>query len=74
MRYKLPINEKRNNQIGIKVKTETRLKLDYISKAEGEKLSTHIDNILKQYIEYYFNKNQINWEKLSPEERGEVDE
>ena len=71
MRYKLPKNEKRNKQIGIKVKTETRLQLDYIANAEGEKLSTHIDNVLKEYIQYYFNKNAIKWDELSPEERGE---
>lgn len=71
MRYKLPANEKRNNQIGIKVKTETRLQLDYIATAEGEKLSTHIDNVLKEYIQYYFNKHAIKWDELSPEERGE---
>lgn len=71
MRKKLPNNEKRNSPIGVKVKSETRKQLDYISKAEGHTLSTYIDIILKEHIAQYFKKHKINWDKLPPEERGE---
>lgn len=70
MRQKLPPEEKRNSQIGIKVKTTTREQLDYIASLEGIPLSTHIDNVLKDHIEKYFTSNKINWDHLSAEERG----
>ena len=70
MRYKLPKEEKRSSPIGIKVKPITREQLDYIASLEGDKLSTHIDKVLKNHIKEYFSKNNIIWEKVSPEERG----
>lgn len=69
MRKKLPNNEKRNSPIGIKVKSETRKQLDYISKAEGHTLSTYIDIILKEHIDQYFKKNNIEWENLPEDEK-----
>lgn len=70
MRHKLPAEEKRSEQIGIKVKISTREQLDYIASLEGDKLSTHIDKILTSYIEEYFSKRKISWNKIPPEERG----
>lgn len=70
MRKKLPPEEKRNNPIGIKVKTVTREQLNYIASLEGIPLSTHIDNVLKEHIEKYFTTKKINWENLSAEEKG----
>lgn len=69
MRYKLPPEEKRNSPIGIKVKTITREQLDYIAALEGDKLSTHIDKVLKKHIKEYFKEHKIDWEKIPPEER-----
>lgn len=75
MRRKLPATEKRNNLIGIKVKTETREQLNYIANLEGHTLSTYIDALLREHIRHYFKAHKINWEKLPPEERrGEVRE
>lgn len=54
MRKKMETTEKRNSFIGIKVKTETRNKLEYISEREAHPISTQIDIILKEYIEKYF--------------------
>lgn len=71
MRKKLHETEKRSAQIGVKVKIETKQKLKYIAAAEGNQLSTQIDDILKEYIAKYFKKHDINWSSLSPEERGE---
>ena len=70
MRKKLPSEEKRNRIIGIKVKEETRQKLQYIADIEGHKLSTCIDIILRKQIEEYFELHKIDWEKLTPEEKG----
>ena len=62
---------KRNKQIGIKVQTKTRKQLDYIAKREDTPLSTVINTILVEYIENYFKIAKIDWDKLTPEERGE---
>jgi len=58
MRKKLPIDEKRNKIIGIKVKEETRQQLQYIADREGHTLSTCIDIIL---ITIYY----ITWIKIT---------
>ena len=71
MRKKLPIDEKRSSIIGVKVKPETRAQLEYIAAREAEKLSTHIDRILKAHIQQYFSTYRIKWDELTPEERGE---
>ena len=61
---------KRNKQIGIKVKTETREQLEYIAKREAKTLSTLINDILKDYISNYFRIAKINWNDVSEEEKG----
>ena len=73
MRKKLPLDEKRNKIIGIKVKEETRQKLQYIADMEGHKLSTCIDIILRKQIEEYFELHKIDWDKLTLEEKGVKD-
>lgn len=69
MRKKLPIEEKRNKIIGIKVKEETRQQLQYIAGREGHTLSTCIDIILRKQIEEYFELHKIDWENLPLEEK-----
>lgn len=68
----MEINEKRSKQIGIKVQIRTRKQLEYIAAREDSTLSTLINSILKGYIDNYFKIAKIDWEKLPPEERGEV--
>lgn len=70
MRKKLPLDEKRNKIIGIKVKEETRQQLEYIAGREGHTLSTCIDIILRNKIEEYFELEKIDWDALPPEEKG----
>ena len=70
MRKKLPIDEKRNKIIGIKVKEETRQQLQYIAERDGHTLSTCIDIILRKQIEEYFELHKIDWDALPPEEKG----
>lgn len=70
MRKKLPLDEKRNKIIGIKVKEETRQQLQYIADRDGHTLSTCIDIILRKQIEEYFELHKINWDALPPEEKG----
>lgn len=69
MRRKMTADEKRNSPIGIKVKTETRKQLDYISEAEGHTLSTYIDIVLRKHIEDYLSSHNINWDTISDEEK-----
>ena len=73
MRRKLNSNEKRNNYIGIKVQSKTRKQLEFIAKRDVTPISTLIDTVLKKYIEDYFKIAHINWEELSPEEKGEIE-
>ena len=70
MRKKLPLDEKRNKIIGIKVKEETRQQLQYIAERDGHTLSTCIDIILRKQIEEYFELHKIDWDALPPEEKG----
>ena len=70
MRKKLTPEEKRSNIIGIKVKIETRQQLEWIAKREATRLSTYIDEQLKEHIVTYFKFNHIDWNKLSDEEKG----
>lgn len=72
MRHKLGINEKRSNQIGIKVQIETKKQLNYIAGREGVTLSTLINNILKDYIYSYLKIAKIDWEKIPEDEREGV--
>lgn len=71
MRHKMEIDEKRSKQIGVKVQIRTRKQLEYIADREDSTLSTLIDSILKDYINNYLRIAKIDWDKLSPEERGE---
>lgn len=70
MRKKLPLDEKRNKIIGIKVKEETRQQLQYIADRDGHTLSTCIDIILRKQIEEYFELHKIDWDALPPDEKG----
>lgn len=70
MRHKMGIDEKRSNQIGIKVQIKTREQLEYIADRECCTLSTLINNILKDYINNYFQIAKIDWNKIPPEEKG----
>ena len=63
---------KRNKQIGIKVKTETREQLEYIAKREAKTLSTLINDILKDYIINYFRIAKIDWDEIPDSEKGET--
>ncbi|MBQ7769335.1 MAG: hypothetical protein IJ403_10725 [Oscillospiraceae bacterium] len=69
MRRKMTSEEKRSIIIGIKVKPETRYKIEWIANREATKLSTYLDNWLKDHIETYFKYNHIEWDKLTDEER-----
>lgn len=69
MRKKLEDSQKRSNIIGVKVKPETRQKLEYIAKREATRLSSYIDDLLTKHIKDYFSHAHINWDELTPEER-----
>ena len=71
MRRKMEKDEKRSKQIGVKVQIQTRKQLEFIANREATTLSTLIDKILKDYINTYLSIAKINWEQLTPEERGE---
>ena len=70
MRKKMPENEKRNRLIGIKVKENTREKLEYIADREQVTLSTLINGILVDYIENYLKIAKIDWEEVLSEDRN----
>ena len=72
MRKKMTPDVKRNKQIGIKVKTETREQLEYIAKREAKTLSTLINDILKDYIINYFRIAKIDWDEIPDSEKGET--
>lgn len=69
MRKKLSKSEKRSIIIGVKVKPETRSKIEWIANREATKLSTYLDDLVKEHIETYFKYNHIEWEKLTEEEK-----
>ena len=69
MRRKISEDEKRNKIIGIKVKDETKQKLQYIAKRECMQLSTYIDGLLVKHINEYFSHAHIKWETLSEAEK-----
>lgn len=71
MRPRLNANEKRNCLIGIKVKKETRQKLEFIAAREAHPLSTQIDLILCEYIENYLKISKINWNEYKPDDEKE---
>lgn len=71
MRHKMGKDEKRSQQIGIKVQIKTREQLEYISGRESCTLSTLINTILKDYINSYFKIAKIDWNQIPPEEKGE---
>lgn len=72
MRRKLAENEKRSNIIGVKVKPETRQKLEWIAKREATRLSSYIDELLRNHIETYFKYNHIEWDKLPEDEKASL--
>ena len=69
MRRKMTKDEKRNQQIGIKVLTKTRQQLDFIADRDQITLSTLINNILVDYIENYFKIAKIDWDSLPDDEK-----
>ena len=66
MRPRLSENERRDCLIGIKVKKETRQKLEFIADREARPLSTQIDMILKEYMDNYFRIAKIDWNEYKP--------
>ena len=54
---------KRTSTIGIKVKPITKEQIEFISEREARPMSTQINIILEKYIEEYFKKEGIVWEK-----------
>ena len=69
MRKKLDEGQKRSNIIGVKVKPDTRQKLEYIARREATRLSSYIDDLLTKHIKDYFSHAHIDWDNLSPEEK-----
>lgn len=67
MRNKLDSTQKRSQMIGVKVKPDTKEKLEFIAGREARPLSTQIDIILKDYIDNYFKIAKINWEEYKEE-------
>lgn len=65
MRPRLNPNDKRTAQIGIKVKKETKDKLEFIASREAHPVSTQIDIILKDYIDRYLKDNRIDWSEYA---------
>ena len=54
---------KRTSTIGIKVKPITKEQIEFISEREARPMSTQINIILEKYIEEYFKKEGIVWDK-----------
>lgn len=71
MRLKLDADSKRASLIGIKVKKETKEKIQFISDREARPMSTQINIILENFIENYFQKQNIKWEEYAPKGEGE---
>ena len=72
MRPRLAPNNKRTAQIGIKVKKETKDKLEFIAGREAHPVSTQIDIILKDYINRYFTDNRIDWSEYTSGEEEQA--
>lgn len=68
MRKKLNSDIKRSVIIGVKVKQETKDKIKYLSDAEGDAMSTYINNILENHIEERTKFGKIKWEEVFKEE------
>ena len=69
MRPKLNDADKRVSQIGIKVKSDTKNKIKFISEREGHPMSTQINLILEQFVADYASKHGIRWEDFIMEEK-----
>ena len=54
---------KRTSTIGIKVRPLTKEQIEFISEREARPMSTQINIILEKYIEEYFKKEGIIWDK-----------
>lgn len=54
---------KRTSTIGIKVRPITKEQIEFISEREARPMSTQINIILEKYIEEYFKKEGIIWDK-----------
>ena len=68
MRKPLSKTEKRGQIIGIKVKNETKEKIQYLSGMEDKPMSTFINDILEKYIDNYTKYHKINWNEIMKEE------
>ena len=62
MRKKMNETDKRDSLIGIKVKKDTKEKIHFISEREARPMSTQINMILEDFIEKYFQEQDIHWE------------
>lgn len=73
MRKKLDPVDKRGSLIGIKVRQETKDKIQFISDREARRMSSQINLILEEYIERYFDKNHINWQEYAPRHNNKTE-
>lgn len=73
MRKKLDPVDKRGDLIGIKVKKETKDKIQFISGREDRRMSSQINLILEEFIERYFDENNINWQEYAPRRTNETE-
>ncbi len=69
MRKPIEQEHKRSVIIGIKVKQETKQKLEYLAARDGATLSTFINDLLLLDIENHFRCAKIDWNTLPEEEK-----
>lgn len=63
MRPKVSETEKRGTIIGIKVDKQTKAKIDYIAKADGETTSTYLFNLITAHIDQYTRMTRTKWDE-----------
>lgn len=68
MRPKLNESDKRDSQIGIKVKKDIKNKIRFISEREGRPMSTQINHILEQFVDDYAAEHGILWKDFDLED------
>lgn len=61
MRKKLSEEKKRNNYIGVKVRSDIKSKIKFISDREARPMSTQINIILEEFVESYLSTYKIDW-------------
>lgn len=71
MRKRLNENDKRSVIIGIKVRPDIKAKIQYLSEAEDEGMSTYINRILENHIRNRTKFENIKWEDIIKERCNE---